>query len=311
MLMNSFLIALIVGVLLTKIQGSGPAFSKYPANILITLLVLSAVAADQYVQSLGYMSYSKLEAQQRTKFVEGLVVNRNPQARIIAYMPDKSAGASHIIHLDAMMAAQDLNMSTINGYSGNFPHNYFESFYDHYDRCDELFKWLAMARMKSTDREHGHALFRDIVVAGRDACIDGNHAYSYMSAALPEGGYRATIAITSSGITVTRGQVFTLTALAKNAGSTRWASLNDQFGKYKINLSYRWLSPDHAPLGGFDARSPLPYDVQPGETASFSLNVNAPAHPGAYYLEFDMVQEQVAWFHDKGSSTSLIKIVVL
>jgi hypothetical protein len=50
-----------------------------------------------------------------------------------------------------------------------------------------------------------------------------------------------------------------------------------------------------------DARSILPYDLQPGERAEILLNVRAPDQPGHYVLEVDLAQEKVAWFAQKGS----------
>jgi hypothetical protein len=37
---------------------------------------------------------------------------------------------------------------------------------------------------------------------------------------------------------------------------------------------------------------------------------NTSQHPGDYILELDMVQEAVAWFHDKGSKTAKVQVCI-
>ncbi|MDQ1706845.1 MAG: hypothetical protein QOJ88_56, partial [Pyrinomonadaceae bacterium] len=47
-----------------------------------------------------------------------------------------------------------------------------------------------------------------------------------------------------------------------------------------------------------------------GEETTVPLTITAPKTPGEYTLEVDLVQEQVAWFHDKGSASARVKIKV-
>ena len=42
-----------------------------------------------------------------------------------------------------------------------------------------------------------------------------------------------------------------------------------------------------------------------------TLAITAPKEPGNYILEVDLVQEQVAWFRDKGSPTAQTKVTVV
>jgi len=57
----------------------------------------------------------------------------------------------------------------------------------------------------------------------------------------------------------------------------------------------------NAYLSDQDGRSRFPYDLELNDTAGVHLEITAPEVPGDYVLEFDVVQEQVAWFGDKGS----------
>jgi hypothetical protein len=52
-----------------------------------------------------------------------------------------------------------------------------------------------------------------------------------------------------------------------------------------------------------DGRSPLLFDLRPGDEIELPLTITAPQHEGDYVLEIDMVQEAVSWFGEKGSKT--------
>lgn len=127
--------------------------------------------------------------------------------------------------------------------------------------------------------------------------------------ALPDKGYRATISFPYKKI-VTRRKTFQLPVTLKNSSPCDWPKDISKTGRYTINMSYRWLSDARRPISGFDPRIPLPHDLHPGESVHFNLSIPVHYKPGTYFLEFDMVQENVTWFRHRGSSTSIIKIVV-
>jgi hypothetical protein len=59
-----------------------------------------------------------------------------------------------------------------------------------------------------------------------------------------------------------------------------------------------------------DGRTSLEQDLDPGESAIVPLVIEAPGQPGRYILEFDMVEEEVAWFGDLGSPTLQLQVRV-
>jgi len=89
--------------------------------------------------------------------------------------------------------------------------------------------------------------------------------------------------------------------LVTNLGSVTWPYLGERSGKYQIRIGNRWI--DDKGNAKDDGRASLPYDLRPGETAEILIGVTAPEMPGEYTLEFDLVQEQVAWFGESGSAT--------
>lgn len=58
-------------------------------------------------------------------------------------------------------------------------------------------------------------------------------------------------------------------------------------------------------------RTPLPYNLSPGESVTLNAIVKAPKQPGKYKLILTMVQENVAWFNDQGANSSEIDIKVI
>jgi hypothetical protein len=70
-------------------------------------------------------------------------------------------------------------------------------------------------------------------------------------------------------------------------------------GWYQVSVGGRWRASDGG-LTGPESRSALQADLAPGEEQTVQLDVVAPAAPGVYVLEVDLVQEGVAWFQDHG-----------
>ena len=54
----------------------------------------------------------------------------------------------------------------------------------------------------------------------------------------------------------------------------------------------------------------LPRDVEPNETVELEIVLQAPASPGDYLLQFDMVSEHLAWFEDLGSDVVTHELTV-
>ena len=78
-----------------------------------------------------------------------------------------------------------------------------------------------------------------------------------------------------------------------NRGTEPWCSNG---GQHPLFLSYHWLSEDgeHEVWDGI--RTPLPRDVQAGETLRTRVLVHAPERAGVYRWSPALVQEGVQWF---------------
>ena len=103
----------------------------------------------------------------------------------------------------------------------------------------------------------------------------------------------------SSAVAATPGSSMTFTVTARNPTPYTWPPHVEALG---VGIGNHWLSARGVEIQRDDGRSYLRTDVASGQAASLDLVVNAPATPGRYLLEFDMVHEGVTWFAQKGST---------
>ena len=90
---------------------------------------------------------------------------------------------------------------------------------------------------------------------------------------------------------------------AENTGLARWLRGDDtgtQEGSVHL-VAHVFDTGGEEPLFWYHAGAFLPGDVAPGESVTIEIAMRAPAAPGRYRLEFDMVSEHLAWFEDLGS----------
>jgi len=106
---------------------------------------------------------------------------------------------------------------------------------------------------------------------------------------------------------VAAGSTFEVDTQVTNASAHPWSAE----GSSRIHLSYHWLTPEGAVLDFDGRRTALPDAVEPGATVRVAQVVEAPATPGAYLLELDLVYEHVAWFAERnGGRTHRVAIEV-
>ena len=99
------------------------------------------------------------------------------------------------------------------------------------------------------------------------------------------------------------GEVLTFRVRAENTGLARWLREGEPgTDRGAVHLvAHVFGAGGEEPLSWYHAGAYLPGDVAPGESAAVEIAMRAPAEPGRYRLEFDMVSEHLAWFEDLGS----------
>lgn len=98
-------------------------------------------------------------------------------------------------------------------------------------------------------------------------------------------------------------EVLTFRVRAENTGLARWLRGDDtgtQAGSVHL-VAHVFGAEGEEPLSWYHAGAYLPEDIAPGESVTIEIRMRAPAEPGRYRLEFDMVSEHLAWFEDLGS----------
>jgi len=103
------------------------------------------------------------------------------------------------------------------------------------------------------------------------------------------------------------GAIVNVPVKVRNASPCIWPAT----GKCEVSLSYCWLDKGESALVSETERTHLPRDLRPGEETVLDVVIRAPTIAGDYFLEFDLVQEFVAWFKDKGSQTARVPMAVV
>jgi hypothetical protein len=122
------------------------------------------------------------------------------------------------------------------------------------------------------------------------------------SAPLYDDAFRATLFLSNLPTTLEAGGQRVFQVKVRNTSPQTWPARGQIDGKFWVKLGGRWLKAEDGKIILDDARATLPHDIEPGAEVELSLIVTAPQKAGAYTLEIGMLQEQVAWFHQKGAS---------
>jgi LCP family protein required for cell wall assembly len=97
---------------------------------------------------------------------------------------------------------------------------------------------------------------------------------------------------------MTEDEVYTYRIKVKNTGTLTW----NRNGGNPIYLGYHWIDFNTKEIVVFDGRRSIISDdgVDVGQEAEFDLKIMAPAEPGDYVLQLDLVHEGVTWFSYQG-----------
>lgn len=128
---------------------------------------------------------------------------------------------------------------------------------------------------------------------------------------LPDNGFKAALSVENGPASLKANSEYALNLKIKNISNAVWPLKAERAdGKFTIHLAYHWFDKKGKALIFDGERTRLPDDLKPEEEVSLKARVISPAQAGEYRLEFDMVQEAVAWFKEKGSKTTSIDIKI-
>jgi SAM-dependent methyltransferase len=120
---------------------------------------------------------------------------------------------------------------------------------------------------------------------------------------LPVAAFNARLTATPSSLSARAGDVVALGVTVENVSPHTWPALPGARDRHRITLGNHWLHGSGEVMRRDDARCPLSHDIAPGSRAELILHVTAPAFDGDYWVELDLVQENVNWFAERGSET--------
>jgi SAM-dependent methyltransferase len=118
---------------------------------------------------------------------------------------------------------------------------------------------------------------------------------------------KAKIAIIEGARKAGPGEVLNIVVRVKNAGDTLWLS-EPHGAPCRVALGIRMV--EDRERKDF-ARGFLTKDLPPGNEDVIKVSFRTPDRIGRYVLEFDMVNEQVCWFIDRGSEPYRMEIEVI
>ena len=107
-------------------------YQKIKFKRLFLIFFVALCVVDQYTLTNAVSAYSKKKSQKRVSLIEEKLIKNNYQKfDSFAYAPDEKTEDPLYIQLDAMLAAQTLNIKTINGYTATSPSGYAPFWVNH------------------------------------------------------------------------------------------------------------------------------------------------------------------------------------
>ncbi len=133
--------------------------------------------------------------------------------------------------------------------------------------------------------------------------------------ALPSSAFRVEWGDLGALPSMAAGKTILVTVTVRNSSDQVWpdakAADPSGSGAGAVRLSYRWMTASGRRVTEYKERVDLPKALSPGESAALSVPVVAPATPGDYQLQFDLVQELVTWFENKQAAKLVVPVKVL
>ena len=111
------------------------------------------------------------------------------------------------------------------------------------------------------------------------------------------------------GATLPPGDFLLCRVKVVNTGGAVWLD-RAQWEKGEVRLRWRWFEKEHE--GHFmEGGWLIGYDVLPGQTYEFTVEIATPTKPGNYQLELGLVSMQVTSFADQGIAPLRVPIQVI
>ena len=101
-------------------------------------------------------------------------------------------------------------------------------------------------------------------------------------------------------------QLLSIEVEIKNTSTCDW----DSTGQSGLKLGNHWRDNADSVVSWLDGVAPLP-TLKSGSATTLTIAIRAPAAPGEYCLQLDLVEEGIAWFSERGVTPLTLKISVV
>jgi hypothetical protein len=269
--------------------------ARWPAGLIVALLVLECSYVGHYVTS-------KRDWLARGTAVEEQLPQTLPEAPIlmVARPPE---GLPEPAEIDAMLLAQQRGWQTFDGYSASSPPGYSFS-----TECEDAARnILSSLRFLGRDSEDAYQeMARRTVRIGYADCDAASlmHRPSITPFAGPvpdEAMARTRVRI--DGLRQ-RGAMLSVRLLLENQGTGSLPAISTTGTPVRLSAKFVGAADtvsdaamrDH----GWELRQDIVTDILPGETRMIDFIMAPPTATGTYHVAVSVVQDGVAWFHDRG-----------
>ena len=126
---------------------------------------------------------------------------------------------------------------------------------------------------------------------------------------LPDMAFKARLSVTNMPDVMRPGQKYSIRVMLRNESKVVWPGRQPTW-QFQLTVGNRWLTEASAKVNDVDGRAALFQDLAPSETVEIPLTITAPNAAGTYILQFDAIQEGVAWFGDRGSEVLSLRVKV-
>jgi hypothetical protein len=317
----AFPLALCVAYWVTALERSVSARWGSRTGALLGALVLPLVMVDHGFVVNGYYHSLKSASQDRCHRVIEQARAIDSDARLLLNVAPQPGDSVTLLfsddvrrHIDGMIAAQEMGIPCLNGYSGYWPSGY--SF--------RIRRWSDLKQWQATQREVvGEERWKDIaylsnpdfaglVIVGslhgrRDDVCTQNHA------PIPKETFRGRIELRNFPTSHPHGVPMLVPVDVSNASSVDWPALGDRTGLCRIGFRWRWQREDGSPFPAevvedFDW---LDHDLGAGQTARQDVEIPTPFVTGRFVLEVRAFQMRGRVFDDEDTEITRYHVTIL
>lgn len=166
------------------------------------------------------------------------------------------------------------------------------------DSFDLVYSYVVLHHMRP---EYALAYISEFVrVLAPGGVISFQLAVEQPTTPLPESGFQVRLEPINAPTRLHAGESTPVRVRVHNASDVAWSAPTPFNPRSQPRLGNHWVNLDGVVVVQEDSRADLAESLPPGAETELTIVVTAPEAPGSYFLEFDMLEEGVAWFASRG-----------